>query len=509
MNSDLSAELAAEHEEAIDAAEELADAAEAADDEQMLIESESETETESEGEEDSVLLEMPYNFVMDEDDMKHQVMVEAESESGISTMTETEAESEKAGKHRQKSKAPRYTVAKTATPPQPAETKIESNPTNAGELLVVRQAPAPGDAPLLNTFMDAPVAASKPENKHLLDRRMQQAKLQLTRLAFREQRAARAEYEKKVKEFEYARSVEKGRQSQKFQRALPPAVPILPHPSSNAATFNGDRNHNTLFPAATAKSDGKAPSQDHDFQHRGDGDAYLDHTNLVEHQSEATLEGEAEAEVNAEAEAAAQAEAKAQAQVVAQAKAALQSQLQAATAAKAASEGETEAAAEGETEAAAEGEAEVEAEAEAGTEAAAAAESDATTEAEAEATTEADTAVEAETAAEGETETPAEENPVNASDESAPVIAKEPCAEQCDPAGAWRTAECQDCIVRGMVNGWIVKSIVDKQRGYNYAHWSRNKCVAYANELQLRTGEVKGAPFAHCFFQKMHETCNL
>lgn len=184
---------------------------------------------------------------------------------------------------------------------------------------------------------------------------------------------------------EYAAAVKQSWQSKQFERPMY-SEPIAPHPSSNLASRNGDRNFNTLFPANTPLSDGKASSQDADFQHAGHGDLYVDHTGMIQH---------------------------------------------------------TEA--------------------------------------------------------------------VSAASTARPRGAQhpEPCAEQCEGKGLWRTAPCQDCIVRGMTNGWIVKSIQEQQKGYAYVHYARNQCVKYANDQHLAGASVKGAPFAACFFQKMHETCNL
>jgi len=86
--------------------------------------------------------------------------------------------------------------------------------------------------------------------------------------------------------------------------------------------------------------------------------------------------------------------------------------------------------------------------------------------------------------------------------------ALDPCAEKCDRPQGWTFPGCQDCILRGMVNGWILRSIQDAQKGYNYAHWSRNQCVKYAKSYGSGSNG-HAAPFADCWFQQMHETCNL
>jgi len=85
---------------------------------------------------------------------------------------------------------------------------------------------------------------------------------------------------------------------------------------------------------------------------------------------------------------------------------------------------------------------------------------------------------------------------------------RDPCASKCNVPLGWQKAGCQDCILRGMVNGWILRSIQDAQKGYNYAHWSRNQCVKYAKNYGAGTNG-NASPFADCWFQQMHETCNL
>jgi len=85
---------------------------------------------------------------------------------------------------------------------------------------------------------------------------------------------------------------------------------------------------------------------------------------------------------------------------------------------------------------------------------------------------------------------------------------RDPCAQKCNVALGWQQAGCQDCILRGVVNGWIVRSIQDAQKGYNYAHWARNQCVQYAKNYGAGANG-NAAPFADCWFQQMHESCNM
>lgn len=447
--TEISSEIEESRAEQIESAEEASDLAEEAMDKAEEAEAAEEAallETEASSPAPAPALPVTNtNFIMD--DSEQHVWVEAQSESGISTMTEAtksgikkavgkagkavkklfskkkkknsaqgavvKNKMEKTKKNKKNKKGP--LSASAAQLKKPIEKLINGNPTSAKELLVLSKPAAPGELPLSNTFPKGLTPQAAPEPQEIVNKRLKKAKVELDRLARQEHEAEHLQYKHELHKHQYAVQVEKARQSQKFERPLPPDTPRIPAASSNAAVMAGDRNHNILFPAATAKSDGKAPSQNHDFHHRGNGDLYYDHLNLVEHESSTNEEGENEEEWSAEAEEAAVAEADSQ------------------DAAVSASEAEAR----------------------------------------------------------------------------APTLVKEPCADQCDAPGAWRSAACQDCIVRGMVNGWIVKSIQEQQKGYNYVHWARNKCVAYSNELHLRSSEVKGAPFAHCFFQKVHETCNL
>jgi len=84
---------------------------------------------------------------------------------------------------------------------------------------------------------------------------------------------------------------------------------------------------------------------------------------------------------------------------------------------------------------------------------------------------------------------------------------RDPCADRCDFPGGYQEAACQDCILRGLVNGWILRSIQDGVKGYNYHHWARNQCVQYAKQQGITQGGATS--FSDCYFQQLHETCNL
>lgn len=371
-----------------------------------------------------------------------------------------------------------------AAPVQPAA-QASGPPSSAGELLQPRLAGHAGS----NTFFDAPTTPTRPERERVTAPRIARAKFHLAKRAHQEHVKEYEMYQRKLAQYNWARAVEQGRQAPKFQRKLHNAA-SPPAASSNAASMNGDRVHNTLFPAATAKSDGKAAAVQRDFQHKGYGDAYANHAHMVGDSSSPHMGSGAAGFVKPTIDASlAQLHAQTTTEQAPKAKAS-----KPATPAKAKGAmppGPQEPAnldpplpndgmpapeagadmplADGQAPPAAAGD-------------------------------------DNPFAAPGD----ALASPAAApAAEGAPQTAQEPCAAQCDLAGGWRTAACQDCLMRGMVNGWIVRSIADAQRGYNYAHYARNKCVAYVNELQLRGGEVKGAPFAHCFFQRMHETCNL
>jgi len=90
-----------------------------------------------------------------------------------------------------------------------------------------------------------------------------------------------------------------------------------------------------------------------------------------------------------------------------------------------------------------------------------------------------------------------------------PVLpADDPCVAKCDFPGGWKTSTCQDCVLRGLVNGWVARS--GGERGYNYAEWSRDFCLRYAAGLQheQRLSHSASLSFAKCFFDEMHMACN-
>jgi len=342
-----------------------------------------------------------------------------------------------------------------------------------------------------------------------------------------ERHIAYQEYQKQLAEYQYAQAIKASRQSQKFRRPLPTSYQRrLPHPQSHRAALNGDRVHSTLFPANTLKSDGHAPSQPHDFHHRGDGDPVQMHEDVPMPQPPVAIEmqqAQYTDEVNAAEEKAEEEEGKhalIEAALVDPAK----SQKEDPKNKKAAANAKD-----------AKKKASATKSAKTKTEGKKAETKPAPAKADAKPTPTAVAPVAPQPTPVTATPAPAGPIPIPESDHEAHAVAQQllsgikdaasttssnsnsdaapsPCESVCEGAGKWRSSSCQDCIVRGMVNGWIVKSIVDGQQGYNYAHWARNQCVNYVNEMNARASggvSAEGAPFAKCFFQKMHETCNL
>lgn len=327
-----------------------------------------------------------------------------------------------------------------STPPALRESvdlpNIAGNPVNKAQLLPVSRATDPNAKPMTNTFLSQPPTPAKPEGHSVTAPRLQSAKYHIARMAHAEEVAEYQQYKQDLAKHKYTEAIKKSRQSEKFLRPVW-NEPQQPAVDSHSAALRNDRVSNTLFPAATVKSDGKAPSQYADFHHRGDGDHNDNHAIMLQHSEYAAQEPETAIDPNAGKSAAAVgAKPKIPAESIAAASepVAIQEPVEA---------------------------------------------------------TESDVAAVVDNAPKD------------------PAKAASPCEAQCEGAGLWRTAPCQDCIVRGMVNGWIVRSITDGQRGFNYAHAARNQCVKYANDLHARSSQVQGAPFAHCFFHKMHETCNL
>jgi len=87
------------------------------------------------------------------------------------------------------------------------------------------------------------------------------------------------------------------------------------------------------------------------------------------------------------------------------------------------------------------------------------------------------------------------------SDRAAPVDADDPCYDVCHFNGGWSTAPCQQCIFRGLTNGWVLHAIHDSIVGYNYAHWGRNQCSKKDNPFHSHA-------FSDCFFNTIHAACN-
>ena len=61
----------------------------------------------------------------------------------------------------------------------------------------------------------------KGESKKIINKRLKNAKIALERMAFEEHKAEHEEYKQALHKFNYARSIDKSRQSKKFERALP------------------------------------------------------------------------------------------------------------------------------------------------------------------------------------------------------------------------------------------------------------------------------------------------
>jgi len=86
------------------------------------------------------------------------------------------------------------------------------------------------------------------------------------------------------------------------------------------------------------------------------------------------------------------------------------------------------------------------------------------------------------------------------------VPINDPCLPKCDIRDGWKTLPCQECILRGLINGWLRRN--DKLKGYQYSRWSRDYCVNYLahqdNEYQSQR-----ISFSKCFFDQLHVACNL
>jgi hypothetical protein len=88
-----------------------------------------------------------------------------------------------------------------------------------------------------------------------------------------------------------------------------------------------------------------------------------------------------------------------------------------------------------------------------------------------------------------------------------PLPANDPCIPLCDFEGGWKTLPCQECILRGLLNGWLRRS--KRLKGYNYSQWSRDYCLNYQAFQQSRFTTSSSVSFAKCFFDQMHVACNL
>jgi len=93
------------------------------------------------------------------------------------------------------------------------------------------------------------------------------------------------------------------------------------------------------------------------------------------------------------------------------------------------------------------------------------------------------------------------------SEETFPLPANDPCIPLCDFQGGWKTLPCQECVLRGLLNGWLRRS--KRLKGYNYSQWSRDYCLNYQAFQLSRFTTTSSVSFAKCFFDQMHVACNL
>jgi len=93
------------------------------------------------------------------------------------------------------------------------------------------------------------------------------------------------------------------------------------------------------------------------------------------------------------------------------------------------------------------------------------------------------------------------------SEETFPLPANDPCIPLCDFQGGWKTLPCQECVLRGLLNGWLRRS--KRLNGYNYSQWSRDYCLNYQAFQLSRFTTTSSVSFAKCFFDQMHVACNL
>ncbi len=83
------------------------------------------------------------------------------------------------------------------------------------------------------------------------------------------------------------------------------------------------------------------------------------------------------------------------------------------------------------------------------------------------------------------------------------------CAVLCDPAGAWKSTSCQNCIFRGLVNEWnwfntalwTYPHVDEPLKPYPYTVWAYQECR-----------HLNDSPHAHmfhsCYLKELHNACN-
>jgi hypothetical protein len=80
----------------------------------------------------------------------------------------------------------------------------------------------------------------------------------------------------------------------------------------------------------------------------------------------------------------------------------------------------------------------------------------------------------------------------------------DPCVRFCDFAGGWKTADCQECVFRGLVNGYLAHN--KPKDGYNYALFAAQSCRVY--EAQAFHLGLDRKLYPTCFLDHIHKACN-
>jgi hypothetical protein len=89
------------------------------------------------------------------------------------------------------------------------------------------------------------------------------------------------------------------------------------------------------------------------------------------------------------------------------------------------------------------------------------------------------------------------------------IPSNDPCIPHCDFDGGWKTAECQSCIFRGTLNGFLVR------RGAAPDQLNKNKdfnlfALQVCRSLEIHhPDQVDEASFPYCFFEQIHRACNV